>query len=203
MQLLERFLFPKEQHWAYVSTLSGGEKRRLYLLTILMKNPNFLILDEPTNDLDLFTLNALENYLQNFTGCLIIVSHDRFFMDKMSDHLFVFEGDGKVKDINGNYSDYRAQRKIESTSAKKRHQKPVAHQPKKKKTKRNYNEQREFDLLEKELKLLEKEKTELTDELNSNPSDSVRIVEITKRLTLIAGDIDTKEMRWLELSELD
>ena len=203
MQLLERFLFPKEQHWAYVSTLSGGEKRRLYLLTILMKNPNFLILDEPTNDLDLFTLNALENYLQNFTGCLIIVSHDRFFMDKMSDHLFVFEGDGKVKDINGNYSDYRSQRKIENTSAKKRHQKPVAHQPKKKKTKRNYNEQREFDLLEKELKLLEKEKTELTDELNSNPSDSVRIVEITKRLTLIAGDIDTKEMRWLELSELD
>jgi len=203
MQLLERFLFPKEQHWAYVSTLSGGEKRRLYLLTILMKNPNFLILDEPTNDLDLFTLNALENYLQNFTGCLIIVSHDRFFMDKMSDHLFVFEGDGKVKDINGNYSDYRTQRKIENTSAKKRHQKPVAQQSKKKKTKRNYNEQREFDLLEKELKLLEKEKTELTDELNSNPSDSVRIVEITKRLTLIGDEIDTKEMRWLELSELD
>lgn len=200
LQLLERFLFPKEQHWAYVSTLSGGEKRRLYLLTILMKNPNFLILDEPTNDLDLFTLNALEDYLKNFPGCLIIVSHDRFFMDKMTDHLFVFEGDGKIKDINGNYTAYRELRKSQQASLKKQ---PglVKQKTEKPKTKLSYNEKREFESLEKELEELEAEKLTLTEELNSGLTDSKRIMEISDRLTAIVNSIDEKEMRWLELSE--
>jgi len=204
LQLLERFLFPKEQHYAYVSTLSGGEKRRLYLLTVLMKNPNFLILDEPTNDLDLFTLNALESYLKNFTGCLIIVSHDRFFMDKMSDHMFVFEGEGKVKDINGNYSAYRALRKSEESSLKKQQKKvtPIDTKPEKEKTKLSYNEKREFESLETEIASLEQEKVELTAELNTASSDAERIIEISIRLTAVESEINEKEMRWLELSEL-
>ncbi len=204
LQLLERFLFPKEQHWALVSTLSGGEKRRLYLLTILMKNPNFLILDEPTNDLDLFTLNALEEYLGNFTGCLLIVSHDRFFMDKMTDHLFVFEGNGKVKDINGNYRKYRELQKQEITPAKKTSSQsgsPVKKEADKPKTKLSYNEKREFESLEKDLDDLENEKVRLTEELNSGISDSERIKEISLRLNEIIDELDTKEMRWLELSE--
>ena len=203
LQLLERFLFPKEQHWAYVSTLSGGEKRRLYLLTILMKNPNFLILDEPTNDLDLFTLNALENYLQNFSGCLLIVSHDRFFMDKMTEHLFVFEGEGKVKGINGNYSSYRALRKAESTTQKKQAQKPQHSKPEKKKTKLSYKEKTEFEKITAELELLESEKDLLTIELNSGLTDSERIVEISVNLARIKQEIDEKETRWLELSEFE
>ncbi len=203
LQLLERFLFPKEQHWSYVSTLSGGEKRRLYLLTILMKNPNFLIIDEPTNDLDLFTLNALENYLQNFSGCLLIVSHDRFFMDKMTEHLFVFESGGKVKDINGNYSSYRALRKAESTTQKKQPQKPQHSKPEKKKTKLSYKEKTEFEKITSELELLESEKNLLTSELNSGLTDSERIVEISVNLARIKKEIDEKETRWLELSEFE
>ncbi|MFT7614886.1 MAG: ATP-binding cassette subfamily F protein uup [Parvicellaceae bacterium] len=202
LQLLERFLFQKEQHYALVSTLSGGEKRRLYLLTILMQNPNFLILDEPTNDLDLFTLNALESYLQSFTGCLIIVSHDRFFMDKMSDHMFVFEGQGKIKDINGNYSAYRDLRKAEGASLKKQKTTPTNTRPEKEKTKLTYKEKQEFESLEKEIEGLEKEKVELTEELNQSSSDSDRIMKISKRLGQVQSEVDVKEMRWLELSEM-
>lgn len=202
LQLLEQFLFTKEQHWAYVSTLSGGEKRRLYLLTILMKNPNFLILDEPTNDLDLFTLNALENYLQNFSGCLLIVSHDRFFMDKMTDHLFVFEGEGKVKDINGNYTAYRLSKKKERAAQRNIKEKQNKSKPIKTKTKLSYKEKVEFEKITNELEQLEAKKTELTEEMNSGLSDSNRIVELSLELANIAKDIDDKENRWLELSEL-
>ena len=202
LQLLEQFLFTKEQHWAYVSTLSGGEKRRLYLLTILMKNPNFLILDEPTNDLDLFTLNALENYLQHFSGCLLIVSHDRFFMDKMTDHLFVFEGEGKVKDINGNYSAYRLSKKKERADQRNIQEKQNKSKPIKTKTKLSYKEKVEFEKITNELEQLEAKKTELTEEMNSGLSDSNRIVELSLELANIAKDIDDKENRWLELSEL-
>lgn len=202
LQLLEQFLFTKEQHWAYVSTLSGGEKRRLYLLTILMKNPNFLILDEPTNDLDLFTLNALENYLQNFSGCLLIVSHDRFFMDKMTDHLFVFEGEGKVKDINGNYTAYRLSKKKERAAQRNIQEKQNKSKPIKTKTKLSYKEKVEFEKITNELEQLEAKKTELTEEMNSGLSDSNRIVELSLELANIAKDIDDKENRWLELSEL-
>lgn len=202
LQLLEQFLFTKEQHWAYVSTLSGGEKRRLYLLTILMKNPNFLILDEPTNDLDLFTLNALENYLQNFSGCLLIVSHDRFFMDKMTDHLFVFEGEGKVKDINGNYTAYRLSKKKERAAQRNIQEKQNKSKPIKTKTKLSYKEKVEFEKITNELEQLEAKKTELTEEMNSGLSDSNRIVELSVELANIAKDIDDKENRWLELSEL-
>ena len=201
LQLLEQFLFTKEQHWAYVSTLSGGEKRRLYLLTILMKNPNFLILDEPTNDLDLFTLNALENYLQHFSGCLLIVSHDRFFMDKMTDHLFVFEGEGKVKDINGNYSAYRLSKKKERADQRNIQEKQNKSKPIKTKTKLSYKEKVEFEKITNELEQLEAKKTELTEEMNSGLSDSNRIVELSLELANIAKDIDDKENRWLELSE--
>ncbi|MAR68761.1 MAG: ABC transporter [Crocinitomicaceae bacterium] len=202
LQLLEQFLFTKEQHWAYVSTLSGGEKRRLYLLTILMKNPNFLILDEPTNDLDLFTLNALENYLQNFSGCLLIVSHDRFFMDKMTDHLFVFEGEGKVKDINGNYTAYRLSKKKERAAQRNIQEKQNKSKPIKTKTKLSYKEKVEFEKITNELEQLEAKKTKLTEEMNSGLSDSNRIVELSVELANIAKDIDDKENRWLELSEL-
>ena len=202
LQLLEQFLFTKEQHWAYVSTLSGGEKRRLYLLTILMKNPNFLILDEPTNDLDLFTLNALENYLQNFSGCLLIVSHDRFFMDKMTDHLFVFEGEGKVKDINGNYTAYRLSKKKERAAQRNIQEKQNKSKPIKTKTKLSYKEKVEFEKITNELEQLEAKKTELTEEMNSGLSDSNRIVELSLELANIAKDIDDKENRWLELSDL-
>lgn len=202
LQLLEQFLFTKEQHWAYVSTLSGGEKRRLYLLTILMKNPNFLILDEPTNDLDLFTLNALENYLQNFSGCLLIVSHDRFFMDKMTDHIFVFEGEGKVKDINGNYTAYRLSKKKERAAQRNIKEKQNKSKPIKTKTKLSYKEKVEFEKITNELEQLEAKKTELTEEMNSGLSDSNRIVELSLELANIAKDIDDKENRWLELSEL-
>ena len=202
LQLLEQFLFTKEQHWAYVSTLSGGEKRRLYLLTILMKNPNFLILDEPTNDLDLFTLNALENYLQNFSGCLLIVSHDRFFMDKMTDHLFVFEGEGKVKDINGNYTAYRLSKKKERAAQRNIQEKQNKSKPIKTKTKLSYKEKVEFEKITNELEQLEAKKIELTEEMNSGLSDSNRIVELSLELANIAKDIDDKENRWLELSEL-
>ena len=202
LQLLEQFLFTKEQHWAYVSTLSGGEKRRLYLLTILMKNPNFLILDEPTNDLDLFTLNALENYLQNFSGCLLIVSHDRFFMDKMTDHIFVFEGEGKVKDINGNYTAYRLSKKKERAAQRNIQEKQNKSKPIKTKTKLSYKEKVEFEKITNELEQLEAKKTELTEEMNSGLSDSNRIVELSLQLANIERDIDDKENRWLELSEL-
>ncbi|MDB4534570.1 ABC-F family ATP-binding cassette domain-containing protein, partial [Vicingaceae bacterium] len=208
-QLLERFLFPKHMHYNMVEKLSGGEKRRLYLLTILIKNPNFLILDEPTNDLDLLTLNVLEDFLMEFQGCLIIVTHDRYFMDKLVDHLFVFEGDGKIKDFLGNYNDYRFKNKelelAQKTTEKKEKSKPIISvkesKPEKSKTKFSYKEKLEFEQLEKDLETLETKKGSLTEQLNNTGTDHDELMKITKELGDVTVELDTKTDRWLTLSE--
>ncbi len=210
-QLLERFLFPKHMHYNYVEKLSGGEKRRLYLLTILIKNPNFLILDEPTNDLDLLTLNVLEDFLMEFQGCLIIVTHDRYFMDKLVDHLFVFEGEGKIKDFIGNYNDYRFKVKENDTAQKTIEKKEksavkttdaVAEVKKTTpKTKFSYKEKIEFEQLEKDLELLEVKKKELGNLLNQTITDHEELMKITKEFGDVTQELDAKTDRWLELSE--
>ncbi|MBL4625546.1 MAG: ABC-F family ATP-binding cassette domain-containing protein, partial [Flavobacteriales bacterium] len=208
-QFLERFLFPTSMHYQYVSKLSGGEKRRLYLLTVLMKNPNFLILDEPTNDLDVFTMNVLEEYLENYKGCLIVVTHDRYFMDKIVDHLFIFEGQGKVKDILGSYSVWREQQKQEQYSKSEKKSKPVESvatiseviTPKKEKTTLTYKEKLELEALELDLELLEAEKVKLETELGGDNQDSQFIMDTSSKLGKVLTTLETKSDRWLELSE--
>ncbi len=201
-QLLERFLFDKKHQQVYVSKLSGGERRRLFLLTVIMRNPNFLILDEPTNDLDILTLNVLENFLLDFPGVVLIVSHDRFFMDKLVDHLFIFEGGGKIKDYNGNYSEYRAKRKLEirqqekAPKEKKQREKPDDGKPK-----LSYMERKEFNRLEKEIEKLEVKKKEITEQFNDTSLSPDEIQNLSVELGAINKSIDEKEMRWLELSE--
>lgn len=202
-QLLERFLFSKKHQQVMVSQLSGGERRRLYLLTVLMQNPNFLILDEPTNDLDILTLNVLENFLLDFPGCVLIVSHDRFFMDKLVDHLFIFEGAGKIKDYNGNYTEYRANKKVEERAQEKMpKEKKAKPQSTNDKPKLSYMERKEFDRLEKEIEKLEIQKQEITEKFNDPNLTSEEIQEYSIELGRIKQEIDEKEMRWLELSEL-
>lgn len=210
-QFLERFLFPTSMHYQYVSKLSGGEKRRLYLLTVLMKNPNFLILDEPTNDLDIFTMNVLEEYLENYKGCLIVVTHDRYFMDKIVDHLFVFEGQGEIKDILGNYSIWREEQKqIQNNKTGKKtntdglteNQVPEkAVTPTKEKNKLTYKEKIELEQLELDLELLEKEKTRLENELGGSNQEPQFIMETSTKLSEVLVSLETKSDRWLELSE--
>jgi ATP-binding cassette subfamily F protein uup len=202
-QFLTLFLFPPEQQYTYISKLSGGEKRRLHLLAILFKNPNFLILDEPTNDLDLPTLAVLENFLSEFAGCLLIVSHDRYFMDRLVDHLFVFEGDGIISDFPGNYSQYRDQVKGEPESVLDKKTAPV--KPTEayvSKRKLSYKEQRELERLEGELADLEKERKILYEKLNISGMSYEELQKMTARLTEIAAAVDRKETRWLELSEM-
>lgn len=203
-QLLNQFLFPPKKQHNYVGKLSGGEKRRLQLLRVLMNNPNFLIFDEPTNDLDITTLSILEEYLENYEGCLLIVSHDRYFMDRLVDHLFVMEGRGKIRDFPGNYSDYREQYGVPGSQAKKEEKidnrsstervKPIQ------KVKLSYNEKRELEQLEVELPKLESEKQNMTLEMNSE-SDYERLQELATKLEEKKVEIDRKEERWLELSE--
>lgn len=204
-QLLERFLFPRDMHFNYVRKLSGGEKKRLYLLTILMQNPNFLILDEPTNDLDIMTLGVLEDFLQEFPGVLVIVSHDRFFMDKLVDHLFVLDGKGGLKDFPGNYSQYRiwadAQKKVERAEVKKQEAKTVREKPAAKKTKLTYKEKLEFEQLEKDIEVLEARKVVLTEIMNSGTADHEALMKAGEEMGTLITDLETKEMRWLELSE--
>ena len=208
-QLLLRFQFKPETQYSFVSKLSGGEKRRLHLMTILIKNPNFLILDEPTNDLDIVTLNILEEFLQSFPGCLIVVSHDRYFMDKLTHQIFAFDGDGIVNIYPGNYSDYR--RRIE-LNKKQEEKKPVVQEAKKtpiaeaKKStqkKRSYKEQREFELLEKEIEQLEEQKAQTETQFSDTSLAHEKLVEISQQLSEILEKIDAKTMRWMELSELD
>lgn len=206
-QFLNYFLFPPEVQYSYVYKLSGGEKRRLYLMTILMQNPNFLILDEPTNDLDIVTLNVLEDYLQNFQGCVLIVSHDRYFMDKLVDHLFVFEGDGVIKDFPGNYSDYRDHKdQVEKEFAvdQKETRKVVVESEKIKANpkKLSYKEQREFELLGTEIESLENEKKIIEVEINSGTLNNTDLVAKSKRIAEIIKLVDQKSERWLVLSEL-
>lgn len=207
-QFLQLFQFPPEMQYTYVSKLSGGEKRRLHLLTVLIKNPNFLILDEPTNDLDLLTLNILEDFLMNYSGCLLVVSHDRYFMDKLVDHLFVFEGDGKIRDFNGTYSDYRSdldERELEAAEQKSR-EKNIQHEQraaeKQEKKKLTYKEKLEFEKLEAEIAALEKEKTELTEKLSSGAGDHNELRQWSERMQDVIALIDEKSFRWLELSEM-
>lgn len=202
-QFLTLFLFPPEQQYTYISKLSGGEKRRLHLLTVLFRNPNFLILDEPTNDLDLPTLSVLENFLLDFGGCLLIVSHDRYFMDRLVDHLFVFEGRGEVRDFPGNYSQYREwqkDREIVVTEDKKP-EIPKQAQVQNQKRKLSYKEQREFDMLEQELAGLETEKKDISEKLSSSSLPFEELQKLSQRIVEISSLIDQKELRWLELSE--
>lgn len=202
---LEKFLFNRKQQRVYVSQLSGGERRRLYLLTVLVQNPNFLILDEPTNDLDILTLNILEEFLTEFQGCLVLISHDRCFMDKLTDHLFVFEGEGKIKDWNGSYKEYRAWKR--GQDAEKRQQEQQVKVEKKEKPKSNtpklsYAERKEFNRLEKEIDKLEKQKAALAEIFNDPNITAEKIRETSIKLNEINETIEEKEMRWLELGEL-
>ena len=204
-QLLERFLFPRSMHYNYVRKLSGGEKRRLKLLRVLMSNPNFLILDEPTNDLDIFAMAVLEEYLRNFQGCLIVVSHDRYFMDKMVDHLLVFQGDGEVRDILGNYTDFRKQEKqIEKENKVVSQNKEAQHKNKsasKVKTKLSFKENEEFKQLEIDLEKLEIEKADLTEGLSDETRTNAELYDMGKRLGEVVDLIDQKTERWMELAE--
>jgi ATP-binding cassette subfamily F protein uup len=208
-QFLALFLFPPDQQYTYISKLSGGEKRRLHLLSILFRNPNFLILDEPTNDLDLPTLGVLENFLTDYPGCLLIVSHDRYFMDRLVDHLFVFEGNGVVKDFPGNYSSYRSSLKekddvIKGAEEKQQERKIVSSEKAKANEKRKltYNEKREWERLQQELSHLETEKANLSEQLNSGSLPYEELMKVSERIAEISTLLDEKEMRWLELSEI-
>jgi len=219
-QFLQYFLFTPEQQHNYVYKLSGGERRKLYLCTVLMKNPNFLVLDEPTNDLDIVTLQILEEYLQDFPGCVIVVSHDRYFMDKVVDHLLVFKGEGEIKDFPGNYTQYRIWSKSEewgersentpkidkdkNKSPKDSDMSPSApHTPDPSKRKMSYKEKREFEQLEKEIAALEEEQRMIEDALCSGTLSIDELTEKSKRLPLLKDELDEKSLRWLELSEIE
>jgi ATP-binding cassette subfamily F protein uup len=215
-QFLTHFLFPPEKQHDYIAKLSGGERRRLYLCTVLMRSPNFIILDEPTNDLDIATLNVLEDYLINFKGCVIVVSHDRFFMDKVVDHLLVFQGDCKIKDFPGNYTDYRQWHELKEEEerelaevAKKSAQsaKPTSTQPKNNNTegkrKLSFNEKREYEQLTKDIESLEKEKSELESALASGSLSNDDLIQKSQRFQEVTDLLDEKELRWLELDELN
>ena len=215
-QFLQHFLFTPEQQHNYVYKLSGGERRKLYLCTVLMKNPNFLVLDEPTNDLDIVTLQILEEYLQDFPGCVIVVSHDRYFMDKVVDHLLVFRGNGEIRDFPGNYTQYREFRgewkEVRGESIPKGENKPkkesadnsiTSHQSPTSKRKLSYKEKREFEQLEREIAALEDEQRQLEDALCSGTLSVEELTEKSKRLPLLKDELDEKSMRWLELSEIE
>ncbi len=204
-QLLEKFLFPPKLQYTYVSKLSGGEKKRLYLLTILMSNPNFLILDEPTNDLDIKTIQILEDFLSEFPGCLLIVSHDRAFMDNLADHIFYFKGEGEIKDYNLTYSEIIEIQKQEQGSNNpkavqapevKKDEKPDAYAEK-----LSYNERREYNKLEKEIAKLEKKKDELTVQMSNATTDAEELIQTSEEIGKVIEELDEKELRWLELSE--
>jgi ATP-binding cassette subfamily F protein uup len=221
-QFLELFLFTPDKQYTYLSALSGGEKKRLQLLTILFKNPNFLILDEPTNDLDLPTLAVLEQFLIDFTGCVLLVSHDRYFMDKLVDHLFIFEGDGVIRDYPGNYTQFRILEKSKQnyaavssdiTTQVEHEVKPLAtptgsandslidNAPKKAAEKMSYKEKLELEQLNKTMPALEIKKASLTSELNNTTGDYNAITALSAQLASVTAELEASELRWLELSE--
>ena len=214
-QFLTHFLFPPEKQHDYIAKLSGGERRRLYLCTVLMRSPNFIILDEPTNDLDIATLNVLEDYLISFKGCVIVVSHDRFFMDKVVDHMLVFQGDCKIKDFPGNYTDYRQwkelkdeeERELKNQQAANNKPQTVDYRPltvdKQGKRKLSFNEKREYEQLTKDIELLEKEKSELESALASGSLSNDELLQKSQRFQEVTDLLDEKELRWLELDELN
>jgi len=206
-QFLQLFLFDPDKQYTYISKLSGGERRRLHLLSILFRNPNFLILDEPTNDLDLPTLGVLENFLSEFSGCILIVSHDRYFMDRLVDHLFVFEGNGVIRDFPGNYSQYREAMidgrlpaEMKPAADEKKNFQPLPDTQQKKQL--SYKEKREFELLEKEIADLTKEKATVTEKLNSGDTPFEELQKLSNRIGEVSRLLDEKELRWLELSEV-
>ena len=204
-QFLQHFMFSPEEQYNYVYKLSGGEKRKLYLCTVLMRNPNFLVLDEPTNDLDIKTLQVLEEYLQDFPGCVIIVSHDRYFMDKVVDHLLVFKGGGEVQDFPGNYTQYRQWSQLSSQAESKaapveKKEKPAYRNETKRKL--TYKEKTEFEQLGKDIAALESEQAEIEAQLSSGTLSVAEITEKSKRLPVLKDELDEKSMRWLELSEI-
>ena len=208
-QFLNYFLFSPEEQHNYVYKLSGGEKRKLYLCTVLMKNPNFLVLDEPTNDLDIQTLQILEEYLQDFPGCVIVVSHDRYFMDKVVDHLLVFKGEGEIQDFPGNYTQYRDYQKMKSKeeNQQKPIKKPTNNEPKSnnshnEKRKMTFKEKQEYEQLTEKISVLEEERKQLEEELCSGKLSVDELTEKSKRLPLLKNELDELELRWLELSEL-
>lgn len=205
MQFLQHFMFSPQQQQNYVYKLSGGERRRLYLCSVLMQNPNFLVLDEPTNDLDIVTLQILEEYLANFHGCVIVVSHDRYFMDRVVDHLLVFRGNGEIKDFPGNYSQFREweslpenQSVTTNTKSETQNSKPRLSEQKRKLT---FKERFEFEQLEKDIAALEQEKSDIEAALSSGTISVEQITEMSKRLPVLNEELDEKSMRWLELSE--
>lgn len=204
-QFLQHFMFSPEEQYNYVYKLSGGEKRKLYLCTVLMRNPNFLVLDEPTNDLDIKTLQVLEEYLQDFPGCVIIVSHDRYFMDKVVDHLLVFKGGGEVQDFPGNYTQYRqwsqlsSQTEVKSAPAEKKEKATYRNETKRK---LSYKEKTEFEQLGKDIAALEAEQAEIEAQLSSGALSVDEITKKSKRLPILKDELDEKSMRWLELSEI-
>lgn len=201
-QLLERFLFDRKKQYDFVEKLSGGERKRLYLCTVLIQNPNFLILDEPTNDLDIVTLNVLENFLLDFPGCLMVVSHDRYFMDKIIDHLFVFKGNGVIEDFPGNYSDYRTyEDSIPKVSASEKSKSEKKSWKKDDNNKLSYNEQKEIKNIESKLKSLEFDKKELEAKFHDTSLSTEQINELSSELQKIIDTIEEKEMRWMELLE--
>ncbi len=204
-QFLQHFMFSPEEQYNYVYKLSGGEKRKLYLCTVLMRNPNFLVLDEPTNDLDIKTLQVLEEYLQDFPGCVIIVSHDRYFMDKVVDHLLVFKGGGEIQDFPGNYTQYRQWSQLSSQAESKvvpveKKEKPAYRNETKRKL--TYKEKTEFEQLGKDIAVLESEQAEIEAQLSSGTLSVAEITEKSKRLPVLKDELDEKSMRWLELSEI-
>jgi ATP-binding cassette subfamily F protein uup len=217
-QFLQHFMFTPEQQHNYVYKLSGGERRKLYLCTVLMKNPNFLVLDEPTNDLDIVTLQILEEYLQDFPGCVIVVSHDRYFMDKVVDHLLVFKGEGDIQDFPGNYTQYREWEKLQPSSAqssaaskggKTNSSNTVSSSSSSGDTTSNggkrkltYKEKRELEQLEKDIEALEAEKKQIEEALCGGTTSVEEITKMSKRLPVLNDELDEKSMRWLELSEI-
>lgn len=206
-QFLQHFQFTPEQQYNYVYKLSGGERRKLYLCTVLMRNPNFLVLDEPTNDLDIQTLQILEEYLTDFPGCVIVVSHDRYFMDKVVDHLLVFKGNGEIKDFPGNYTQYREwsalRSKEEDNATPKAEKRPKREYRNTEKRKMTYKEKTEFARLEKEIEELEEEQRQIEEALCGGEADIDRITAMSKRLPQLKEELDEKSMRWLELSEIE
>ena len=214
-QLLQYFLFTPEQQYNYVYKLSGGERRKLYLCTVLMKNPNFLVLDEPTNDLDIVTLQILEEYLQDFPGCVIVVSHDRYFMDKVVDHLLVFKGNGDIKDFPGNYTQYREWERLQNQSSQSSQSSQISQSTQSSQSSQtkssyrhddrrrmSYKEKREFEQLERDIAALEEEQHLLEEQLCSGTLSVEELTEKSKRLPQLKDELDEKSMRWLELSEL-
>ena len=203
-KFLETFLFTPEKQYNIVEKLSGGEKKRLQLLKVLVKNPNFLVLDEPTNDFDIDTLNVLEDFLEKFNGCLLLVSHDRYFMDHLVDQLFIFEGDGKIRSFNGNYSDYRTWvEEEESLKSRPVAVKPIKEEAQGDRKKLSFKEKQEFDQLQPEIQKLEKVKAELTTQLNGGISDHQQLQKLAEEIKKLDEKIDVKTLRWLELSELN